>query len=83
MNFPGKTAIVTGGSRGIGQACVLAFARAGWQVAFSYHTPGGTGRAACGTGPAARGRGGLLAGGCTDSSQVDRLFARAEEAFDP
>ena len=30
------TVLITGGSRGIGAACVQAFARAGWQVAFTY-----------------------------------------------
>ncbi len=31
-----QTVFVTGGSRGIGAACVRAFAAAGWQVAFTY-----------------------------------------------
>jgi 3-oxoacyl-[acyl-carrier protein] reductase len=33
-----KTALVTGGSRGIGRAIVLALAERGWQVAFSYQS---------------------------------------------
>lgn len=33
-----KTVLITGGSRGIGAACVRAFAAAGWHTAFTYHT---------------------------------------------
>ena len=31
-----RTVLITGGSRGIGAACVGAFARAGWSVVFLY-----------------------------------------------
>lgn len=36
-DFKGKVVIITGGSRGIGRACCLAFARSGANVVFTYH----------------------------------------------
>ena len=38
MRFEGKTAIVTGGSRGIGRACVARLAAEGTKVAIVYHS---------------------------------------------
>jgi len=37
LDLTGRVALITGGSRGIGAACVRAFAQAGARVAFSYH----------------------------------------------
>lgn len=38
MRFQGKTAIVTGGSRGIGRACVVRLVQEGAEVAVVYHS---------------------------------------------
>jgi 3-oxoacyl-[acyl-carrier protein] reductase len=38
IDFHGKTALVTGGSRGIGRACALTLAQLGCQVAISYES---------------------------------------------
>jgi 3-oxoacyl-[acyl-carrier protein] reductase len=38
LDFSGRSVFVTGGSRGVGRAAALQFARAGADVAISYHT---------------------------------------------
>ena len=38
MRFEGKTALVTGGSRGIGRACVAQLVSEGAKTAFLYHS---------------------------------------------
>jgi 3-oxoacyl-[acyl-carrier protein] reductase len=69
----GKGVLVTGGSGGIGSACVRLFAAEAAQVAVHYHRGRERAEAA----------GGSLALGAdlTDEAQVDELFARAREAL--
>ncbi len=38
IDLKGKTIIITGGSRGIGRACCLAFAKEGTNIAFTFNT---------------------------------------------
>ncbi len=68
-----KRVLVTGGSGGIGSACVRAFAAEGARVAVHYHR--GRERAE------ALGADVLVGGDLTDAAQVERVFAEAREAL--
>lgn len=75
-----KTVLITGGSRGIGAACVEAFAAAGCRVVFSYLHSQEQAAALC-----ARWKGRALAvqADVADRDQVTALFRQAEQAFGP
>ena len=75
-----KTVLITGGSRGIGAACVEAFAAAGCRVVFSYLHSQEQAAALC-----ARWEGRALAvqADVADRDQVTALFRQAEQAFGP
>lgn len=75
-----KTVLITGGSRGIGAACVEAFAAAGCRVVFSYLHSQEQAAVLC-----ARWEGRALAvqADVADRDQVTALFRQAEQAFGP
>lgn len=75
-----KTVLITGGSRGIGAACVEAFAAAGCRVVFSYLHSQEQAAALC-----ARWEGRVMAvqADVADRDQVAALFRQAEQAFGP
>ncbi len=78
-----KTALITGGSRGIGRACVLAFAQAGWQVAWCYRKEKEQ-SLALEQELKNRGFSGLgFAADVADSGQVEALFSQIEQALGP
>ena len=76
-----KTAVITGGSRGIGRSMVLSFAQKGYNVVFCYEK---NEKAAFATGKEARKLGAEVYAFKADvskSEEVEKLFAFAEEKF--
>ena len=66
-----KTALVTGGSRGIGRGIVLALPRRGWHVAFSYRSDAAAAEETVAGHPAAGGSAARVRAVQADTSQPD------------
>ena len=78
-----STLIVTGGSRGIGAACVRLAARKGWSVCINYRTQESTAAALVTEVMDAGGKAIAASADVAVEAQVLKLFDRAEAAFGP
>lgn len=81
MSSNTKTAIVTGGGRDIGRACVLALAESGMNVAINYHSSSEGADSAVAEIKANGGNAFALQGDMTDPAQVQALISTTLETF--
>lgn len=81
MKLKGKTAIVTGGGRDIGLACVHALAREGANVVINYHSSAGGADKAVADIEAAGGRAIAVQGDLTQAADATALVDHAVKAF--
>jgi 3-oxoacyl-[acyl-carrier protein] reductase len=81
IDLRGKRALVTGGSRGVGEATAMLLARAGADVAITYHTRADAANAVVERLRALRVRAWSAAGDLADQSVVNSLFGAIEENF--
>jgi len=82
IDLSGKTAVVTGGSRGVGRATALLLARAGADVGIGYHSRGDDARSAV---EEIRGHGvhgWAQRGDLSKAEEANALFERADQEFD-
>ena len=81
ITLHGRTALVTGGSRGIGRAVVAMLARAGADVAVGYHTRAAEAEAVAAEARAAGRRAIAVGGDLGDPVAVDAITGAVAESF--
>lgn len=79
----GRTALVTGGSRGIGRAIALALARAGADVAVNFHSNKGAAEETCSAIQGMGRRAFAVEADVSRSAQVDRMLKSVHKAMGP
>ena len=79
----GRIAVVTGGSRGIGKAIVLALAQAGADVAIDYHAHGDAAEEVCAAAERFGARAKAFQSDVADPDDVDRMAAAVLDALGP
>lgn len=82
-DFEGRTALVTGGSRGIGRAVCVRLAEAGAAVAVNYAADETAARETLAAVESAGGRGVAVQGDVADAGRVAAMAAEAEAALGP
>ena len=81
LELAGKTAVVTGGSRGVGATTVRLLARAGADVGISYHRRADEADRVVSEARALGVRSWAEAGDLSDRAAADRLFRRVDDEF--
>ncbi len=81
MNLKGKIAVVTGGGRDIGRACVMRLAQEGAKIAINYHQSAAGAESAVAEITAAGGEAFALQGDMTKEADVAALVAAAVEKW--
>ena len=71
--------VITGASRGIGAACAIAAARAGWRVAINYRQARAAAERVLEQVKTAGGTGALIAADVGEAGDIKRLFAEADK----
>ena len=83
MRLTGKTAIVTGGTFGIGEAIAKRYAAEGATVAVVYHTDDARAAQVIGQIEAAGGTAKAFKADCGNVAEIDRLCTEVSDAFGP
>jgi 3-oxoacyl-[acyl-carrier protein] reductase len=81
ISLAGKTALVTGGSRGIGRAIIILFAQAGCDVIVNYRADESSAESVCNEAVSFGVKAISIKADVSDKAQVDDMIAKAIQSF--